>query len=168
MLFAVERMTPAERFVVVAGASLLVFNLILFSLCISLVFDSKAARNDTAKLIDITSRLLENQQALAIQEANSLEGAKSAEGCPLPTVFQTEVPATPEVTEVALSTQSDIKENRQEPRDAKETIKSLEERIGVLEKLVEDLRKEKEGTITTQPTILRRKRNGEGRSSLLS
>lgn len=182
-------MTPAERFVVVAGVSLLVFNLILFSLCLSLVLDSKAAKNDTAQLIALTSRLLENQQVTPLPkevrtilettampglkqlETTSSQEAKGAGGCPLlqrnasPTTAQPEVTETQGVTEVAQSTEAGYEETSQGPSDEQKKISSMEERIANLEKIV---LKGREVTTTSQPTKLRRRRNGGERTSLLS
>lgn len=180
-------MTPAERFVVVAGVSLLVFNLILFSLCISLVLDSKAAKNDTAQLIALTGRLLENQQAtpspkevrtttlpaLKQLETTSSQQANAAEGCPLlqrstsATTSQPEVPETQGVTEVAQSTEADYEETSQRPSDEEKKIRLLEERIASLEKTVK-LLENRELTVTLPPNQLRRRRNGGERTSLLS
>lgn len=59
-------MSSTERFVVVAGACLLVLNVLLFGLCLALVLDSQANRNENAQFLALTYRLLEKQEATTV------------------------------------------------------------------------------------------------------
>lgn len=64
-------MSSTERFVVVAGACLLVLNVLLFGLCLALVLDSQAIRNENAQFLALTYRMLEKQEATTVPSTSA-------------------------------------------------------------------------------------------------